>query len=70
MFSQTWSGGGCTAENLMILSVSGQDLSAPKSPVESSIYCFARMLSLGNRALMDGAAVSCLTEQLLFTAVC
>lgn len=54
----------------MILSVNGQDLSAPKTTQGDSIYCFARVLSLENRGLMDGAAVACLTEQLLFTAVC
>lgn len=53
MFSQTWSGGGCTAENLMILSVNGQDLSAPKITRGDSVYCFARVLSLENRGLMD-----------------
>lgn len=72
VFFQTSSGGGCTAENLMIfVCLNGQDLSAPTSPTETTFFfCFARMLSLGNRALMDVAAVTCVTEQLLFTAVC
>lgn len=71
VFSQTRSGGGCTAENLMILSVCKWTRSfSPQITRGDSIFCFFRMLSLVNKDLMDVAAVTCVTEQLLFTAVC